>query len=1751
MLGLLLFWGALTIYARVTPAQELADLLQSFLEQQAIHPDSLYPNIQKMESRRSVCSNPTERAVVSAVLGYLYSEASNSTLARRYQTVSDSTQMQEWSREDFRRISASRFAESLSDFDLLHRAKLKDWAPLLKKGKDDIVFGSDMLAPVWHTARNVIFGRQASLPSYASIITYYKEQGYRDAALKLTLDSLHSAQFQMADLLKLRDEYQDLAQCAEIYYELASAEDSLSRRVAWLEEGISRYPKYRQRGKLQQFLQSTISPNLQFDSQNSLYYPSEQIKWPVSARNLTKLNFELYQVGLDYETGNFADQKIALKYVLQHGKRVNSWTHAFQEHPRWEMFPDTISFTTPSNGRYVLVVYPYTDEKLVKEPTPSMDLFNVSGLFVTSIDMPDNWKRLIVTDCKSGAPIKGASVKIYAKTRRNRADTTIVYYRQHTDERGVIEFRFPKDDRGRDVRQLIVHVERPGDLALPDATYWRGNVYAESHKDTTQRIDLYTDRKIYRPGQTIHLAGLVSKHYDWDEAVVSGKELEVVFYDAHRKKLDSRQLIADEMGVFSGDFEIPSPCDLGNYSFRVGNSASIYVRVEEYKRPTFEVKTDEAPALQLPADSITLTGRAVTYAGVPVRNAIVSGEYRWRDRFWYWRNRSETARQPIDTCYTDEEGRFSVRVPIVLNKEEMRLGRCLSVNYTVTSETGESHDAEQFVTLSTTPLVIEGIAPRLNDKESMKPWSIKLYSSTGKEVAGQLVMELRNKQGVAWQGQKSSGSLDMKELLALPSGSYELYVKGISEGDTASWHQTIVLFSQSDTQLPLDTTFWFYAPKTKFSKGNNARVQVGSSLRDVHLYYMLQSNEEVIVDTVIQFSDSLLTLDVPYEEWYDKGVVLNVCFVHDGILYRNRCDITLHEPNKELLHKWITFRDKLQPGQRETWELLLMRPDSTAASANLMMAMYDASLDVFAANNWHFGHAFGFYLRSHSFVKQNVPHYSRVYSNFEMKQYRWKDFSFSMLNPELFSQRVLYDHVSRGGVMYKTAAVAMNAAPLEAKVLADVATEEMADGIAETAVAEETVEEPEPVVQMRENFDETAFFYPQLRTNGEGKVSISFTLPESLTSWRLLGLAHTQDLMTTTFREDIVAQKDLMAQLYLPRFLRPGDEATLTASISNITDQNQSGRAMLKVMDAETERVLKTWKVNISLEANADSTYQFEWEVPSEYDRLIVKWVAEGKTCSDGEQRLLPVLPDEEWITNTRAITGYGVGMSKEDISKLFPKDCSDRKLTVEYTTHPEQLALQALPALAKSDRNNVLSLASAYYAIRLAQKLGVEVPDSAGAYLKRIQGMQLEDGSFSWYPCGNYRRTGSAYLTREVCFLLTRLQMMTGKTGADVIYSKAVSYLIEENEKRIAEWKKDGYKPKELHTYLLRNLYVILFSNQTLSKSQQRSVDYLVDLLKNSTQGYDLEGQALASIVLQKAGEQRKARKCLELFRTRLVTTAERGTYIEFPQGNFSSVDRKLHIHVQLMEAVQDVIPDSVRLLSGMRRYLLQQKRTQQWDTPVTSASAIFALCNVPAKPAAPAHDVLTLLDSRQRVMVNIIPQDDTLGYVRDSVLFDDSSRLPAALRLQKFSEGESWGAVYADFLQPISLVEKSSTGLNLRVEFPDEAQKGKKIVARYVITADRDYDFVDLEVPRPATLEPVSQLSGYRWQNSIGYYQEVHDHQTEYHFQSIPRGTYVIEEEFYVEREGRYNAGIPTLRCSYAKEYQAHFENQTVTVR
>ena len=1889
-------------------AKRLAAVLKENQKREDISPDSFFHDWRNLKAEMFAEKNPTAQAIYFAAMGHLL--AGNAWRSQSYnsKTKSHPDSIQEWSRMEYLRRAAFLYRQSMQDPDALHAIKLPDSKPLTDGGKDDSVFGNDLLHVVWLAYQRDIpeSAKKDIAPNYGDIIDVYRRHGLREAALSLRLDSLqalsdspltgesleqeasHSGGGLEGTLLRFREEYADLPACAEVYLRLASLPDKeVQERYDLLEEALKRYPTSRQANEVKNQLAILRQPKL-YGRFHEMYYPDKEYEIPLQIKNMQTGSLSVYRLPKDFDFLDEEKNGTKLEQLKRSGSLLETLSIDMTGVTALDTKHDALKWRAPGFGNYAFVLDGTTKEKLEGKTAPQIVLFDVSALTFMSTTMPNGKTRVMVTDAMSGEPQAGVKVAFFKKENRNYT----LIEEKTTDSRGLTEI--VKDRRDYIYVQLSRGEDKASDKEGLGWTYYHG--YDEK---LVHHLNIYTDRSIYRPGQMVYVGGIAyTQGHEQAPQVEAGAELELVLTDANGQEVAKHTLKTDEFGTLRDSLQLPESGLPGRYFIRAGTRYRTSIRVEEYRRPTFQVEMDEAPAISLPVDSITLTGRALTYSQWPVSNARVTGTYRWQQSWWYRRiNSGET--HDIDTLYTDEEGRFSIRIPVskVLSEEDLRWGQTLWLSVDVLSSEGETQQGSSRVTLCSTPLRMRGSVPEQENRESLKPWRFDLYASNDKAVQGDVLCMLSQDGKEVNSFLIPAGKDTIPEaLLSLPSGQYDLVAKAggqwstvngqRSTSDTASFKASFTIFSITDKRLVGKHDLWLYTPCDTISLERPARFQVGTTLPEAWIYCIMTDECGVVRDTILHLSDEAMMFEIPYKERFRHHLAVSMMLMHEGECLNEILNFSLENPDTRLQMRWDTFRDHLQPGQKEQWKFTLTRPDGKPASANVMLGMYDASLDALASYsmNMRVSHAcersvslylrgFDGFFRTHSYELGLNLHFL-PYEGYDFAGWNEKLFQCVQLTGGRKTTRVganrleerVFHTLARPAPIGDSSAreyagAVMNFKASDMDGLSFESVDQALQGqiagldIVQNAVGDNamrlrgygTLEEEEETETMdealvRSNLSELAFFYPQLRTDSQGQTSIDFTLPEGLTSWHLHGLAHTEDMMTAAWQETVVARKELMAELTLPRFLRNGDESSLTASIRNASEKRQKGEAVFKLYDAESRKSIKQMKVKFDIEPGKEAVYHIPVIATLDHPVLAVQWIAKAKDSSDGEVRYLPVLSDMQNVTETKTYMLKGDTTLTMNLSNLFaggnPK-AVNKTLTVEHVSEPITLALQALPSLTAPVHNDVLSVASAYYggsvAYYLAHKYAglrgvieswakeedsqalesplvknqqladillnetpwmidaqqqkasrqriaslfseMEQEQRRMTMLSALSARQHADGSFGWFP----GMSGSVWMTTEVATLLVRL----GAIKDDIlsvperqILDRAMNFLEKEMHESVENLRKE--KKPILSFSQLRYIYIYIMYRETLSNSPLKGeekkspfkgdLEALLSLLKKQAEDYDREERALAAIVLQKAGEEKKAQALMP--RIHELLNHKDGAYLAYPSGSFTSIDRKVETHVSLMEAVRTVEPKETDLLAKMAEWLILQKRTQEWERPIQSANAVYALLQSqnPSNSLSKGRtkESLSIEGEVWRGSITYDNQLRKLGgaegtsYVRERI---EPINKAKELRIEQHSSkgtspkgerggGLSWGTVYAQYQLPASEVESNREGITIRRELPSSSGEGLgkgAVHVRYTITADRDYEYVCLRAPRPAAAEPAQQLSGYHWQGGLGYYQAIHDASTEYFMDSLPRGTYVIEEDWLVSRDGNFLLPPARLTCLYAPEYQSQTAGEKFKVK
>ena len=1675
----------------------------------------------------------------------------------------------------------------------------------------------------------------AVMQTYQSLLKAYDTETEREGWLLTEIDALNylyrnfSGNFSndvcQQELRKWIHTYPAVKTVPEAYLALAQFlqyQNNQVERLRIVREGIAGYPRYEGINQLKNIEKEILNASLSLEIATA--YPGEQQSVKVNYKNLTGITLQLYKVNLPVTSAVL--QNRTTHFESKYARLQREEHFSLKPTTDYLNVDTTLTIQAPQAGIYFLKAVP-DGKKGVSDGT----LMNVTALKTIYRPLPDGTLELVVVDAVSGQPVSEAEVTIYTEKGGG-------YSPQQTyqaDKQGTLKLDFLNSNK------YWYNAHTAADNAMPILNLWKNDYYYKESK-RKEVLQLFTDRSIYRPGQTVYVSGLAYEMEKDSTRVLADKKYTVSLYDANNNETGKVEVWTNGFGSFSGQFVLPSPCLTGYFSLRAADT-SVSFKVEEYKRPTFDVTFEPVKVEYQVGDSIEVAGMAKTFAGAPVQNARVHYNIS-RSYAWFWRFMGRGSARWEGEAMTDADGKFSVPVHFEIDsdrRESPLWYYTYNIQADVTDGAGETQQANLSLPLGSTSMVLN--MDNLPDnlvKEKKLEIKLTAMNLSGEPVdtpvTYQVVEMEEQKDGQEKEGRKvltgtveANKSFVPEAIYALPSGNYRLKLSAKdTQGRECTASKNFLLFSLNDKRPPFVITDWFYQDGLEFDAASPATVYIGSSEKNVYLLYDVFAGNKRLESKRIELSDSVVSFRFPYKKEYGDGILVSMAFVKDGRLYSHNARIMKPAPEKKLQLKWTTFRDKLRPGQQEEWKLTVLYPDGSPAEAEMLATMYDASLDkIYSAHKLDFGVDFH-YVVPLTYWNTSYMRNAYLYVDFPLKRLRAVPLEYSeLIIPSTGRMEAMV--VGYGGSPRATLAGALkirgrsaaNAVMNQEAVTDMVLQEEMVETSAQEKVemgsSEELAETGD--IQIRENFAETAFFYPQLRTNEKGEVSISFVLPESLTRWTFMGLAHTRNVDYGKIEATATASKEFMLQPNMPRFVRVGDKANIAASLMNLSDKGVKGTVRMELFNPETEKVFYSQKQKFDVKGGETGHVNFTFEVSDKYAVMACRMVADGDTFSDGEQRYIPVLTDKQWVTETVPLNVNGEGAHTFSLENLFnkhSKTASEQRLTVEFTAHPAWYAVQALPVVAHPQNEDALSWATAYYAHSLAAYIVKENPrikqvfDSWKAQggtketfmsnlqknqelknillaetpwlaeatneaeqkqriatlfdlntmnsqlavsVEKLGELQNADGAWSWYK----GMQGSRYVTTQVMEMLVRLNALTHQDAdsrMQPMIQKGFEYLgkqAAEEYKSMKEAEKKGAVGIRPSEQVLRYLYICALDGK--APVDEKVNRYFIDKLSGEGKELTIYGKALGAIILQQAGKVAEAKLFMQSLMEYSVVTDEMGRYFDTPKARYSWFSYKIPTEVAAMEAIQRITKDT-KAIDEMKRWLLKQKQTQTWETPIATADAVYALM------ATGASDLLANTGGVEITLGKEVirtPADDAIGYIKKTVSGDVMNI--KKVRVDKEGAGMGWGAVYAQYLESMDQIGEQGNGLSVSRQLykGDEAlnesvplKVGDKITVRLTVKADRDMDFVQIKDDRAACMEPLQAVSGFRWGNGLGYYQATKDASTQFFIDQMRKGTYVIEYQVYVNRTGEYQAGIATVQSAYAPEFGGHTGGYRVMV-
>ncbi len=1166
----------------------------------------------------------------------------------------------------------------------------------------------------------------------------------------------------------------------------------LKKALEICEAAIKKYPESIGADQCRSLKGRILDKNLNFQTEQ-VNLPNKPILMQISYKNITNLYGRIIQVSskekdkieqMDYERKD---------EYLKNMSPLRSFSINLPDPGDYRNHAVEYKIDPLPLGTYILLMS--NGESFTQDSKTFQYLyFHTSNIAYAYGNDSDGKAEFVVTDRNTGHPMPGVKLEFY----EDKYNSLLRKYEEKRRGESMTDQDGFSDMPGATGKNFKVRLSKGKDVLTLNSRASNNRIY--SNTKTNRMVHFFLDREIFRPGQLIYFKGLLVL-YDKDRkpTILPNENIEVVLRDVNRQVVETLQLRSNEYGTINGSFTAPNSGLTGRMSIAAisgNNRAQKYFRVEEYKRPKFEVKIDPVKGSFKLGDEVTVTGNAKAYAGSNIDGAQVVYRvvrearfpyFPWWRRGW-WRPSSPKMEIAYGETTTDAAGNFEVTfeaIPDLSIDKKTKPEFYYTVFADVIDITGETHSGNKGVSVGNIALRASFNTPDLNNTDSLKTIGITTTNLNGEFEAAkgnfkieklvspsktyvqrywgkpdQYLMteseftnafphlafkdedEVKNWKVGSTVFESAFDTEKSKELslasTKLKPGKYAFTLTTKDAfGEAIELKRFITVYDLNDKKVPSNESYFHVMEKTIVEPGSIAEWYFGSFDKDLRMLVEVEFAGERISRKWLTVNE-LMRETKAIEEVHRGNLFYNIYFTKNNRNYNNAYTISVPWSNKNLTIEYGTFRDKLYPGQDETWQIKVSGPKKEKVMAEMVAGMYDASLDAFAPNNWSLN-PFPFNYRRMSW---RVNGYNT--ENGRELHYNWhrgvkhssKSRTYESLNWFGFN----YFEYNRYGRVYKDEVMSMQAEPMmedaesaapspkASKRAGKTRTNEMreanVDGVAMDAVPEEEVlggetewteeEQAENPPQIRTNLKETVFFFPELKTDQDGNVIIQFKMNEALTKWKFMGMAHTKDLQLGFTSKEIVTQKDLMVLPNPPRFFREGDEIEFTAKVSNLTEKELSGTATLQLFDAISMEPIDAKLGNVSNEisftAKAGQSDRLAWKLKipvGQMGAVTHRVIAKSSTFSDGEESALPVLTNRMLVTETKPLPVRG-NQTKDFTFKAMEKasrsnTLTHHRMTLEYTSNPAWYAVQALPYMMDYPYECTEQIFSRYYANALA----------------------------------------------------------------------------------------------------------------------------------------------------------------------------------------------------------------------------------------------------------------------------------------------------------------------------------------------------------------------------------------------------------------------------------------------------------------
>ncbi len=1821
----------------------IRSLIDFSIAQTLINSDSIQPIINKIEQVVAKEKNPCTKALLNTLLCQIYAEIYSSnaiTIERRTNIISGApSDITEWSKKDFENKVLMLCDEALKDADALKKTKLSDYSDIITHNSLTFIYYPTLYDFISNRAiQNIqelsLTDISTDIPPlneflstpisdsdsyYYHIYSIYKDVlsfHINDTAPLIHWDLMRINDSYDSEMSILRDNDSHLEQrnkATQYLYNAYSDSEyaSLALIYQWdesyqyantaakrkfynlLKERLSQFPAFSGNCEIRNIL-NNIEQQMFNIRHNQQIAPNDTLSIYISNTNCKSLKVEILRLPDDivsktrYSYKNGSTPQVYKSFDLSYKNEIPF------------VINDTIRTTISQPGYYSIIAY--NDD--IKKNLNNLEIIYCSELTSISANRFSEESRLWVINAKTGKVINNADINIFEYSSLIAKDKPFFSTKSTRD--GILNFE------KKNQNTLYYTISKGDDKFAPDKSFFIPN----PNNDTTwtDKATCFTALPLYHPGDTVTWSAVVYSYKYETQKLAANKTYTVSFRDANYMQIDTAIVTTDNWGRIEGKFTIPTDRLTGNYSINIigrfnRNVARTSFMVSDYKLPTFDVKLSDITKQE--DGKYLISGEVRSFSGFALSDATIHLNLQSREyQFYFYQSFTNILN---DTTTSDINGKFSFSVDLPnISTEDKAI---YNAEIIATSPNGESQKTNKtFTNGNSFYIYVYGLEVASIEVMKQTKLNVTLNTLSNSSVDGTIYYSIINNDDKEIKKGSFSTTNPIVDWSDVASGEYEIKLYSIAPTATDTVTNDIRLYRLSDALPPIDKGIWLQHEKYTITKDNSVEFYYGSTFSDGDILYLLYDDKKIYDQRWIKAKAGIHKSRILLPKDINEATVKLIA-VNDYNCYHTSAKIDRSNANNGITINAQSFRDKITPGSEEQWRFSITDTNGNGKEAAMILDMYSIAIEKINPHK--------FYLQFYKppyYVNIDLPYFydnslhlqSKIGNNsycLDISIPRFNTYGNPLINTD-----ARYDYIMAMGVSSKSYAnrlsgkvagvstVEEEVADAEGNVLGEV-VESKKSHYAEMSIDETN----SPNIPLRENETPLAFFRPMLTTDTLGNLTYSFTVPNANTTWIFNAIAYNKDLEVAHFARKVLANKPIMVQPNMPRFLRNGDKATIKASVMNNSDSVLIITTIIELFDPSTAKNITTHRQIDTIPASQSTLASVEIKAPIDATMIGYRIKSYCNNFGDGEQSLIPILPASSPVIET---TTFYMGIDEKSYTQTLPTMPADARVTLEFCENPTWYAVTALPGLNKNQSRTSTSAAMAIYSAAIADGIVRQNPQIANAIyqwqhsdksdstlvsmLSRNQDLKnmllsatpwVQDAENDTERMARlallFDKKGNKTAIDKNIHLLATLQRTGGGWAWIAECDKASTWATLSILEKIGHMKKLGFLPdnKDLNSMTENalkyidaeyaklykkypkgdySLYVFIrdmFPEHKQSTAAKKVTNATIQQIVGNWKQYSLVKKATSAIILNNNGYNSTAREILSSVTEFAQTSQSKGMWWPTIDNSSDWTIDKILSHANILDAYHQITPNN-KDIDKMRQWLIINKEANDWGNSSATSYVIYTLLNTGTRWTRPSLGCEILLNNESITPTRF---DNITGYVKTDI----SPLAPSGKKLTIAKHGEypSWGAVYRQFNADMTDI-KAVAGNDISIEktllkkvgdkwiIATDYKVGDLIKIQLTIKAKRDIDYVTITDERAACFEPTEQLPKPIFAEGIFFYRENRDEATNIFVTNLPKGTYLLTYDMYVNNEGEFASGIATIQSQYAPQITAHSAGNHIIV-